>query len=501
MGKTKPLTESYRSGGESRERKWIWLLCALAVVHVFIFAAAFPFFTNVDEPDHFDLIVKYSHGGIPHKVEYISDESLQYIVVFSSWEYLLTPENSISPPWTQPISTVGATLAAREKRWKTINGESSQPPLYYLLAGGWWRLCSACGFHDGFLLYLIRFLNVFFISALVWITWFAAKLIFPEQVFIRIAAPALVAFMPQTAFFSLENDTLSALCFGALFICVVRWVNSKTPGIVLGMIGGFAFAATYLTKISNLPLLAVVAAVLIFETFRRWREHRRSAGLPALAGFAICSLPFILAWMIWCRGHFGDLTGSSARTRSLGWTENSFGEWFHHPIFTAHGFWIFLSGNIQTFWQGEMMWHGQFLSLRPVNLFYTMITVIFVAVALFYLLSMPKTAGTRQRYALWLAFAGVAAALTFYGLLSVIYDFHDCFYPSREHPYFTSGRLMLGLLIPFLMLFTFGFERAFKKYDNTIKFSALGFLILFMLGSEIVTDWPVFHSQYNWYHM
>lgn len=29
----------------------------------------------------------------------------------------------------------------------------------------------------------------------------------------------------------------------------------------------------------------------------------------------------------------------------------------------------------------------------------------------------------------------------------------------------------------------------------------LGVIILFMLISEIVTDWTVFASQYNWYHL
>jgi hypothetical protein len=29
---------------------------------VFIFSAAFPFFSNVDEDLHFDLITQYSHG-------------------------------------------------------------------------------------------------------------------------------------------------------------------------------------------------------------------------------------------------------------------------------------------------------------------------------------------------------------------------------------------------------------------------------------------------------
>ncbi len=89
----------------------------------------------------------------------------------------------------------------------------------------------------------------------------------------------------------------------------------------------------------------------------------------------------------------------------------------------------------------------------------------------------------------------------FLGFLSIIYDFHKCFYPSREYPYFTSGRLMLGALIPFLLLFVFGLDHVLSGFGNAGKFLVLAAIILFMLISEIITDWLVFSSQYNWFHM
>ena len=70
------------------ERKWILLLCLLAAIHVFIFSAAFPFFNNVDEQAHFDLVVKYSHGHIPRRLEPMSAESAQYIVAYGTLEFL-----------------------------------------------------------------------------------------------------------------------------------------------------------------------------------------------------------------------------------------------------------------------------------------------------------------------------------------------------------------------------------------------------------------------------
>jgi p-aminobenzoyl-glutamate transporter AbgT len=60
---------------------------------------------------------------------------------------------------------------------------------------------------------------------------------------------------------------------------------------------------------------------------------------------------------------------------------------------------------------------------------------------------------------------------------------------------------MFGALIPFLLLFVRGFDRLLGRFGNTTKFAALGLMLSVMLGFEIATDWPVFYSQYNWYHM
>jgi hypothetical protein len=163
--------------------------------------------------------------------------------------------------------------------------------------------------------------------------------------------------------------------------------------------------------------------------------------------------------------------------------------------------WTFLSGLIATFWQGEFMWHRQPLFLPAVNVIYFILSVAFIGIALLNLLPRSKTVTGPQRHALWFGFWCFAAAVAFLGFLSIIYDFHDCFYPSREHPYFTSGRLMLGALIPFLLLFIFGLDCALKKTGDVAKFSALAAIIFFMLVTEITTDWPIFPNPYNWFHM
>jgi hypothetical protein len=82
----------------------------------------------------------------------------------------------------------------------------------------------------------------------------------------------------------------------------------------------------------------------------------------------------------------------------------------------------------------------------------------------------------------------------------VKYDFQDCFYPSRALPYFVSGRLMLGMLVPFLILFACGLDRLMSQFANATKFLVLIALLAFMLASEYTIDAPVFPSGYNWFH-
>ena len=196
------------------------------------------------------------------------------------------------------MDSIRQTLVAKTAAWNNvINHEASQPPLYYALAGAWWRLGKVFGFHDGLLLYWFRFLNIFFVVALVGLGYVAARLVFPERRFLRLGVPALLAFFPQTAFYSIQNDVLSPLCFGAAFICLVKWLRADAPGVRLGTATGLALAATYLTKISNLPLLAVSGAVVLFKISRLAKAGKLRAAFPALAALALCAgLPMAAGW-------------------------------------------------------------------------------------------------------------------------------------------------------------------------------------------------------------
>jgi hypothetical protein len=484
-----------------RERRLVFGLSLLAAIHVFIFSAAFPFFNNVDEQAHFDLAVKYSHGEPPRGLEFYSAESLQSIAIFTSQEFL-TSDPEVPPPiWRLPPQKIAAVLEYREAGWRNLNQEAAQPPLYYALAGVWWRLEKLAGLDGGLALYGLRFLNILPVAGLVWLGYLAARLVFPAQQFVRLSVPALIAVLPQSAFYGIQNDVLSPVTCGAAFLLLARLFCAERPSVKRGLAAGLALGAVFLTKSSNLPFLAVSAAFVLCRAGQVWRTGKWRLTGPALLALGLGSLLPITAWLAWCRTQFGDFAGTAAKILFLGWTARPMADWFQHPLFSPPGFWFFLRGNLSTLWQGELFWHRQPLAIPVVGSLYVFISLALLGVALYTLLKRGRDLGLTQHAALWFSFLSLAATFAFLALLSVKYDFHDCAYPSRAHPFFVSGRLMLGALIPFLLLLGFGLDQATRNLGGRAKYALLAGGMIVMLAAEIMTDRPVFSSAYNWFHL
>ena len=480
----------------------IFCLCAVAAAHVLIFSAAFPFYSVVDEQMHVDLVVKYSQGKIPRSFAPADAEASLYLAIFGSPEYLQTAGAVPPPAWKQPSDSVRDQLAAKQYFFANQfqNHESSQPPFYYTCAGVWWQLGKALNFDGLGLLYWLRLLNVVFIVVLTVLGWWAARNIFPENDFLQLAVPAFIAVLPQSAFYAVNNDIASPLVFGAVFVLLLKFVAAENPSSRLGAGLGLALAVTFLTKISSLPLLAVAGVFLAWKIVSLVRRgNMRASAAPLALLFFTAALP-MAAWMAWCQTGFGDLTGTAQKVKFLNWTEAPFATWLQHPIFTAHGWWFFLKGNLASFWFGEQLWHRTALANEGANIAVTIVSLGLLAFALVALLSRRSGFTVPQRTAVAFGLAGFASSLAFFALLSVKYDFHDCFYPSREKPFFVSGRLMLGMLVPFLILFAAGLDRLMKNFQSATKFSLLFLLLGFLLVLEIITAGPVFGSAYNWFH-
>ena len=74
------------------ERLIIAGLCLAAAIRVFAFSAAFPFFNNVDELAHFDLVFKYSRGHLPASpLEKYDPEAAEIIINAAQGDFFDIP--------------------------------------------------------------------------------------------------------------------------------------------------------------------------------------------------------------------------------------------------------------------------------------------------------------------------------------------------------------------------------------------------------------------------
>lgn len=482
----------------------VFSLCA--AIRVLLFAAAFPFFNNVDERRHFDLVIKYAEGHVPQGVELISQATLPYFSHYASPEFLSTPEEYeggyYGPMWKHSPEEVAPTIAKIEEIWgRTSNQESSQSPLYYFASAAWFHIGQWIGLKNGSALYWVRFLNVVFIAAVVWLAYATARMIFPDQVALRLGVPLLIAAVPQDAFYGIGNDLLSPVCFGLTFICLVKWYSQEHPGIALGIVTGLSIAAAYLTKLSNFPLVLVAAGALVWWCIVRSRSRKLRDAVPALGALAFCAAIPISGWLIWMKTHFGDFTGATSKAQLLGWTAKPFSEWWSHPIFTVPGMWTFISELIASFWRGEFMWHARTIAVPAMDWFYVLSSLGLLSVAIISLLRRnDRVTAQAQRQVLWIAVACVIATIVFLGALSLQFDFGRCINPSRARPYFFQGRLMLGALIPFATLYVYGLNRLLRGRSGLVL-GTIAAIAIAISVSDFLANAVAFASAYNWFHM
>lgn len=480
--------------------RWIVVgLCALAAIRVFIFAAAFPFFNNVDEQAHVDLVVKYSHGQIPRGIEPFASEAALYFAIYSSPEYFVKPEqyggNYPPPAWLISPEERRKILDEEIPFWEArANHESGEPPLYYATAGAWMNFGRGLGLRGMSLLYWVRFLNLALAACLVWIGFAVARSIFPENQFVQLGVPALLATWPQSAFYSIQGDAFSPILFGIAFLGLTKILQERV-GIFLPIWTGFAIAATCLIKTSNLPLPIVA---IIFVAWTMFRGGERSTNLLAFASFVLAVAIPLGIWFAWNSQHFGDLTATHSKIELLGWTRKPVTQWLPHPIFTIHGlreFWPELSAS---FWRGEFVWGLTRMASGFADAFYSISTALIMITSVIFL--MRGTDKDRQSH-LWLALLSFISIVAFLVVLSISFDFGKCPYPSREHPYFTSGRLLNAAAVPFFLLFAYVINRVSGWTKREwLRWTLLGATLLLLCVSQLQANAPAFSSRYNFFH-
>jgi hypothetical protein len=86
--------------------------------------------------------------------------------------------------------------------------------------------------------------------------------------------------------------------------------------------------------------------------------------------------------------------------------------------------------------------------------------------------------------------------------LSMAFDFGSSAYPSKASPYFTSGRLLSGSLVPFLIVYIAGLELLLPSRARTFwTWTILATAAAIQVGSEVMLTAEVFRSPFNAFHL
>lgn len=489
-----------------RELVIILALCILAGIRVFVFSAGFPLFGNVDEGPHYGVVLDYAEGHIPAGVETYNAVAARNLARYGSPEYLTPQERFdqglVHPPLNQlPPRIADAIVEENALFWtSTRNGESTQPPVYYATAAAWYKLGQLLGLTDARLAYWIRFLNVLVYGLLVWTAYAFLRRLYAGNPLLYMGVPLMLAFFPQDVFYQMNNDILTPLLFTVAFYSLLRMYLEENRSYWFHLITGLSVAAVLLVKFSNATILVPMGIVALMALRKARSEGGVRKTLPRIGVMLAAAAIPVALWLIRNCVVMGELGGGYEKAEFLGWSYKPLADFFHHPIFTPAGAWTFITGLIMMFWRGEMVWHLVRMRMATADAFYIASTLLFMGAAVVALLWRREERPEDERFAGWMGISVIAVSVLMMLAMSTVWDFGHCFYPSPNHPYFTSGRLMSGVMVPFLVLYVTGLD--WLMSSARLRINRLGVLLVIaalITASEIVITIPAFHSPWNWF--
>jgi hypothetical protein len=474
------------------EQKWrakfALAISAFAALRVFLFAAAFPLFNNTDERFHFVTIEVYARGQLPGKELPLIGESLaKTIAPYASFEY-----------WQTEFRNDYASRLQTLAQWR--NFEAQGPPLYYVIAAAWYKFGAFFGLQDARLAYWVRFINPLSYGLLVWLSYCFVRRVYPENMFLSVAVPALIAVFPQDVFFGMNRDVISPTLWAGALLLMVDTIEDKPTSyrslLFASLLVGFGF----LLELSNFVLYVAWMGTLWCWLRRSQTSARYKSWVTGLSAIAAFVPP--LLWMGRNYLVMGNLTGAQAKIRYLGWTMKPLSEVFHHPLFSFHGLEFFLRWVTFTFWCGEYRWHGLLMQSVVADWFYFLSTAVFLFIFVLDFAYRRTVFSSLQKWVAWQTLFAVAGSIFFLSAVSVAFDYHDSGYPSQALPFFVSGRIISGVLLPFMLMYAGGLEAITKRVRRWISPTVvLACLLLLITASEIRVRRAVFSSPYNFFSL
>jgi len=256
-----------------------------------------------------------------------------------------------------------------------------------------------------------------------------------------------------------------------------------------------------LIKATNCVLFAplVVATIARLMTGRLRAEG--GVDLLRLALAWMVAVAPVVWWLARNRRDVGDWFASSEKLEVLGWHVKPMDAWLDHPIFTPQGAWIFLRDLLPTFWRGELIWAGERIAWPAMDQFFVWSSLLFLCLAAIFNWRQRKTVDAAARLANVMNLAFVVSAVMLLAVLSLPFNFGPSHYPSADHPYFTSGRLISGVLASFCVLYLQGLQHGLRRLGPSSAYYLLAVLVGVLLFGEIYLNLDVFRSPYNWFHL
>jgi len=500
MVKDKPLNENLI----------VIIICIFAAIRLAFFNAAFPFFNNVDENQHVDMVVKYARGeGWLPKTDRFDKLTARWIVLYGSPEYLNSREKlekvqPLTPLWRLKQKS-GAKQVIEKKTavWeKSVNHDVYAPPLYYTLMGIWYHTGKLIGLNQDSLLYWLKASNIIFYTLLILVSAKLLGHIFPANPDLRKSILLMLAVFPQDVFYSINSDIPSALLVPLIFLIIIQPHNNlgscrRTVFLAITL------SALVLTKLSNLPAFGILLLTALWRLFRHtYRVKNGVFSKQLLLLISISFLPLIV-WGI--RNHMlaQDILATSHKVNFLGWHTKTLHQMLDHPIITFGGFYVFIGDMLKTFWRGEFVWHLKRIASKPMDYFFMVSSIIFCSITMIGHLGRQQTENMDKYRIIFFGCALlISSYLFFLCALSMRYDFGNSAYPSSVYPYFTSGRLMIGSLFPFLVLYMTGLWSFLERIGLSERlFQITVGLASIVVVNEIFITLPALRSPFNLFHI
>lgn len=318
------------------------------------------------------------------------------------------------------------------------NAEVIQPPLYHALVVPFYWLLPGSSTTK---LYGLRLISLVYGLVVVWLGYLIAKLVFPEDLFIRSGVPVFVAFQPQFSFEAaiVNHDIQVILFYSLLLYLLLKWMPegySKRQQWTLGIVTGLGIW----TKTSFGFALPLIACCLLIS----WKDNARSWRWLLEATTRSCLVPIAIAlpWFIRSYWLYGDPSGAKRLHDIPEYGDQASS---YRAMIGSSTFW---RGRLEDFW-GNYGWRLVPFEIGTYHLVWTVWLVAALGVLLFVSRSVVRS--LRDRPPLVTPFQ--ARALSIIVLWIVLLIFGVLYIGTIQ---FTQSRFAFPAMIGFALISVFG---------------------------------------------